>query len=367
MKILHLSTWESGGAGISATRLSHTLNNMGVNSKVIHMSNRLLAYVDAGIGKMTHFTNPIFHSYNYFGQNLSAKIKSFNPDIIHVHWIGAGFVTPESLAKFDLPIVWTLHDLWPLCGAEHLPGSSRFKYGYLNDNRPIGESGLDLDRLVWERKIKAFKGLNLTFVAPSNYVTEQAKNAKIINDHKLIYIPNGVDEKIFHPTKTKNFKKMTILFVANNPSLDLNKGYADFHKAVNLLPAKLRQNIEVKIIGGEVTSESKMSDLYSSATVTVVASKMETLSYVTMESMACGTPVVAYNVGGIPDLIDHKVNGYLAEPGDVKDLARGIELLLSSPELLAEYVKVGRAKISKHFEMKQIAKKYLSLYQELIS
>ena len=87
MRILHLSTWETGGAAIAVTRLSNTLNNLGVTSSVLHMSSRFPAYIDAAIGKLAHFTNPIFHSYNYFGQNLSGKINEFKPDIIHIHWI----------------------------------------------------------------------------------------------------------------------------------------------------------------------------------------------------------------------------------------------------------------------------------------
>ena len=143
MKILHLSTWQTGGAAIAAIRLSDELNRMGVESQTLHMSTKLPAYIDAAIGKLTNTTNPIFHSYNYYGANISQNIADFKPDIIHIHWIGAGFITPESLAKFDLPIVWTLHDLWPLCGAEHLPGTNRFKTGYTKENRPSVESGLD--------------------------------------------------------------------------------------------------------------------------------------------------------------------------------------------------------------------------------
>lgn len=362
MRILHLSTWETGGAAIAATRLSHILNELDETSEVFHMSSRFPAYIDAAIGKLAHFTNPIFHSYNYFGQNISAKIKEFNPDIIHIHWIGAGFVTPESLAKFNLPIVWTLHDLWSLCGAEHLPGSNRLDEGYKISNRPVGESGLDLDRYVWERKNKTFKDLNITFVSPSKYILEQAKKSKLISNHKLICIPNGIDTNIFDPIKSE---RKTILFVAMNPGLDPNKGYADFKQSITYLSKKYLKKYSVKVIGGEIKDERNMAQLYQGAVVTVVSSKMENLPFVIMESMACGTPVVAYNVGGIPDLIDHKVNGYLARPGDTKDLAYGIESILKSPKIAAEYSKSGRAKIIKHFSMGNIAKRYLDLYRQM--
>lgn len=371
MKILHLSTWETGGAAIAATRLSNTLTELGETSEVLHMSSRIPAYIDAAIGKMAHFSNPIFHSYNYFGQNISAKIAEYKPDIIHIHWIGAGFIRPESLSKYHLPIVWTLHDLWPLCGAEHLPavaglpGSGRFTEGYLKNNRPSGETGLDLDRYVWERKLNSFKNLDLTYVAPSRYVHDMAKSAYSLGKHKLVYLPNGVDTQIFTPTPDLT-RRPTILFVAMNPGLDPNKGYPDFCRAVALLPTHLRDSFQIKVIGGEVTKEQEMAKAYGSAVLTVVASKIENLPYVAMESMACGTPVVAYAVGGIPDLIDHELNGYLAIPADVKDLARGIEKLLNDQKLLLEYSRAARVKIIANFDLDQVAKKYLALYQSLI-
>lgn len=365
MRILHLSTWKTGGAAIAASRLSNKLNSLGINSEVLHMSNRLPAYIDAAIGKLTKTANPIFHSYNYFGEDISGKIREFKPDIIHIHWVGAGFITPESLAQFNSPIVWTLHDLWPLCGAEHLPGSNRYIDGYLKNNRPSRDKGLDLDLYVWERKMKVFKNLNISFIAPSKYVFEHAKRSKLIDSHKLLYIPNGLDMEVFNPVRKKISDKKVVLFVANNPLLDLNKGYLDFQKAISLLPTKLQKNLEIKIVRGEVSRDRDMAKIYSSATVTVVPSKMETLSFVTMESMVCGTPVVAYKVGGIPDLIDHNINGYLAKPGDIRDLSAGIEKILSSSALTKKYGEAGREKI-KSFDIKNVARKYRDLYRDLI-
>lgn len=370
MKILHLSTWKTGGAAKAGIRLSHALKGFGVDSRITHMSSRIPAYLDAAIGKLTHTTNPIFHSYNYFGQNIGSEIAKFKPDLLHIHWIGAGFITPESLAKFNLPIVWTLHDLWPLCGAEHLPAeaglpdSTRFQTGYLPSNRPAGESGLDLDRLVWQRKLKAFANLNLTYIAPSLFVKDLALSANSLGANKILYIPNGIDTTIFKPLKQRINHKPIILFVGLNLQLDPNKGYADFLAAVKLLPQKLRNNLEVKVVGGEISSESQMAKLYQQASLTVVPSKLETLSFVTMESMACGTPVVAYQVGGIPDLVDHKLNGYLAKPYDVRDLSRGLEYILTHAKVRAAYSQSARKKILSHFTLSQMAKNYLKIYNK---
>ena len=367
MKILHLSTWETGGAAKATTRLSTALNNLGVDSQILHMSSRLPAYLDAAIAKLTHTVNPIFHSYNYFGEDISKKIAEFKPDILHIHWIGAGFIRPESLAKYGLPIVWTLHDLWPLCGGEHLPSTPRFQAGYFPGSRPTGEWGLDLNRLVWERKLKSFKDLNLTYVAPSRYVREIASSAKSIQGHHLEYIANGLDVEIYKPNKNKHNKdKSIIFFAAMNPQLDPNKGYVDFVKSIALLSPNIRDRVAIKTIGGKITTEIEMARLYQSATVTVVPSRIENLSFVTMESLACGTPVVAYKVGGIPDLVEHGKNGYLAKPYDIKDLSRGIEKIITSPVLQKEYGKYGREKIVKSFNLSTVAKKYLELYESLI-
>jgi glycosyltransferase involved in cell wall biosynthesis len=363
MKVLHLSTWQTGGAAIAATRLSAQLNTIEVDSSILNMSSKFPAYIDAAIGKLTHTVNPIFHSYNYFGEDISKKISEFSPDIIHVHWIGAGFITPESLTKYNLPIVWTLHDLWPLCGAEHLPGSNRFEVGYTKSNRPAGESGIDLDRMVWERKQRAFQKVPLTFVAPSSHLEKLAQKAKIKGGHQIIRIGNGVDTTLFTPDKKK---KKTILFVAMNPDLDPNKGYTDFKQAVNLLPLKTVEQYHIKVVGGEVKDERVMAELYRDSVVTVVPSRMENLPFVVMESLACGTPVVAYNVGGIPDLVEHGRNGYLAKPYDVKDLSKGIEKILASPRNQKEYGQYGRDKIVKSFNLSTVAKRYLELYESLI-
>ncbi|MBP9669842.1 glycosyltransferase [Candidatus Woesebacteria bacterium] len=365
MRILHLSTWKTGGSAIAAKRLSDAINKLGGSSKVVSMSSRIPSYIDAVIGKLTHTSNPIFHSYNYYGENITQKIADFKPDIIHVHWVGAGFVTPEHLANFNLPIVWTLHDLWPLCGAEHLPGSKRFQAGYLKQNRPTGESGLDLNRYLWDRKWKALRDANITYVAPSTYVYNMARRAKSLGNHKLVKIGNGVDISLFKPNAKVASKNPLVLYVAMNPELDPNKGYSDFKQALELLPESLRSKIIIKVIGGEIGSDVLMAKEYARATVTVVPSKIETLSYVAMESLSCGTPVVAYQVGGIPDLVQSNFNGYLAKPSNVKDLSRGIEKMLTSSSIIKQYRKNARQKIISRYNITNIAKEYLNLYRSI--
>lgn len=377
-----MSTWSTGGAALAASRLSSSLEKLGIESQIAHMPTRIPAYIDALIGKLTMPINTIFHSYNYFGVNLESIINSYNPDLVHIHWIGAGFIRPESLANIHLPIVWTLHDLWPLCGGEHLPGSlTRFANGYKKSNRPKGESGLDLDRYVWERKVGVWKDIDITYVAPSIFVQDLSSKSFIFNGYKPRYIPNGLDINIYAPQKSSK-KSKTILVCAPNLLEDSNKGFDLFIQSLSYLNSKIKKEIKVLIVGatmpakdpieamgiqskylGIITDQAQMAQLYNSADVTVVPSRMETLSFVTMESLSCGTPVAAFNVGGLSDLINHQINGYLAKPLNPKDLARGIMKILNKKIV----VKLSdRKRILNKFSIDNVGQQYLELYRELI-
>lgn len=352
MRIIHLSTWDTGGAAIAAGRLSIALNKLGHESQVLHMPTRFYAYLDALIGKFHYHSNPIFHSYNYFGVNLAKIVSQYRPDILHIHWIGAGFVRPESLFGLNVPIVWTLHDLWPLLGAEHLPSTIPSK------------SWPDFNQLLISRKALVYQNQQINFIAPSNYVVQLAKKQKLLGKNSLIHIPNGLDSNIFKPNK--NVANNRILFLANNPHLDLNKGYSDFQKAISILPASIISKFPVNVITGGVKNDQDLAKMYQQAAVTVVPSHLETLSYVAMESLACGNPVVAYNVGGIPDLVKHNVNGYLAKPYDINDLSVGIAKLLNSPKLAKNWGDAGRSHVVNNFEIGQVAKEHLNFYTSVL-
>lgn len=359
MKILHLSTWKTGGAAVSATRLSSALSDLGHDSRVVHMPSRFYAYLDAVIGKLHNPTSPIFHSYNYFGVNLKKIIKKYQPDILHIHWIGAGFIRPESLVGLSIPIVWTLHDLWPLLGAEHLPCQQAGV-----PSTGIHQSLFNFSQLLISRKAAVYQKQIINFIAPSNYVFIQAKKQKILGVNTLTYIPNGINLNTFKPNNNLP-NKNTILFLANNPHLDINKGYLDFQQAIATLPANLTRKYQVKVVPGGITKDQDLAELYQQAAVVVVPSHLETLSYVAMEALACGTPVVAYNVGGIPDLVKHRVNGYLAKPYDIKDLANGIIEILDKPMLAHKWGVAGRSHIQANFDIKKVANKHLAYYTQI--
>lgn len=385
MKILHFSTWATGGAAKAAIRLSDALVELGHESKVVQMSSKIPAYIDAVIGKLTNDNNPIFHSYNFYPDNFAKIIKMESPDIIHIHWIGAGFVRPESLSSCKIPIVWTLHDLWPLLGAEHLPlNGIRMQDGYLADNRPKEEQGLDLNRLVWERKQKLLTNTQVQFISPSESNYDLAKKAKLMNNQAHVRIPNFVDQNIYKPSSSQ-FDPFTIFCPAMNMGVDRNKGIDLLFAAINMLDPKLLSKIKVVLAGidripegistkgikveclGTISNEIKMASLYQKSNVVVVPSRMENLPYAILESLSCGTPVVAFNVGGIPELVIHNQTGYLAKPYDTSDLVRGITKILSSSKLRSEMSTCALSHVKQNFSKDKIVREHLALYKSLLN
>jgi glycosyltransferase involved in cell wall biosynthesis len=284
--------------------------------------------------------------------------------------------------------------MWAFCGAEHYVGECRrYIDGYDSNNRPTGESGFDINRWVWNRKKKVWKNLkNITIVTPSRWLAECAKTSVLFKGYRVEVIPNGIDTDIFKPMdkelarKKLNlpFDKKLILFGAMNAMSDLRKGFKYLEEALKNIKFEKKKDIEIVVFGsansgdnnellfpahylGNINDDKVLSMVYSAADVMVIPSIEDNLPNIIMESISCGTPCVGFNLGGIPDMIDHKVNGYLAKPLDSVDLAKGIEWILEDDARLLELSKNARIKVLEIFDMDIVARKYLSLYREIIN
>jgi glycosyltransferase involved in cell wall biosynthesis len=170
-----------------------------------------------------------------------------------------------------------------------------------------------------------------------------------------------------------------------NATSDLNKGFKFLSAALHQMASTgWKDKLELLIVGqsapttpvdvgipirflGVIKDEAVMRQIYSSADVTVLSSLQENLPNSIMESMACGTPVVAFNIGGIPQLVDHNLNGYLAPPFDTSDLARGITTLISNSDTRTRWSQMARQKIATTFDSRIITNSYKSLYEDVLS
>jgi glycosyltransferase involved in cell wall biosynthesis len=245
----------------------------------------------------------------------------------------------------------------------------------------------DISRRIWKHKQKYWTPDLFTIVAPSQWLADCVKSSSLLQNFKAEVIPNPIDTKIFQPIDKEIARKILhlpqnkrlILFGAGD-ILDLNKG-------LDLLLAALHQfdeteGIELVVFGagkthrlsapvllhseGVIRDERFLALLYNAADVVVVPSRQENLNNTVMEALSCGTPCVAFNIGGMSDMIDHQQNGYLAEPFANEDLANGIRWVLHEADipLVSHY---AREKVQTHFSMDVVAKQYIELYQRVLS
>jgi glycosyltransferase involved in cell wall biosynthesis len=414
LKILTLNSHDSsGGAARAAYNLYRGLQNLGLDSRMLvstkasedygvigpntklkKMRSLFSPYIDDLPKKYFSSLNENLHSPAWYSNIKADAINKINPDIFHLHWVQGGYLSVKTISKLNKPIVWTLHDMWPFSGAEHYSnGSFRFKEGYNINNRPEGESGFDLNRWVWKRKKKAWSKIrNLTVVAPSNWMAECARESILFKDRRVEVIHVGLDHTLYRPRDKDTVRrilgmpldKKIILIGAMNFLKDKRKGGHLIKRAFeNLVNQGLHDNAIVYILGtsvpkieenfgfetyyyGSGRDDLSLALLYSAVDVFVAPSIEENFSATVFESLSCGTPVVAFNIGGMPDMIMHNKNGYLAEPFDTDDLANGIQWVLNDSQW-EELSKNAREYIKRECTLEIQAKRYKKIYEEIIN
>ena len=414
MKVLIINTSDAkGGAARAAYRLHQGLQGIGVDSNMLvqmrQTDNRKVFGTSAASGlsqakvglRLTLDNLPLKRYKNYGGATLSpqwipdriaAQVRHINPDIINLHWANAGFMQIETLAKLNKPIVWTLHDMWAFTGGCHYSQDCDRYTTICGACEQLGsQKEQDLSRWIWNRKVKAYKDLNLTIVTPSHWLGKCAESSRLFRDTRVECIPNGLDTDVYRPIN-KHFarealrlpqNKSLILFGSLKATSNKRKGFHLLQAAIQSLSSStFDESTELVVFGssepddppqfgfkthylGNFSDDLSLALIYSAADVFVLPSLQENLANTMLESLACGTPCVAFDIGGMPDMIEHKKNGYLAQPFDIHDLAKGIAHILgifsanSSPHC--------RNKVEKDFTQEVQARHYLSLFQEIRS
>ena len=415
MKIMHLNTSDRlGGAARAANRLHQGLKNLGISSILLVQSKTsdnddiLLSgsRLSKGLGLKglrPHLDNLPVELYRkrrktdwdtgWLPGDTIKQIKKHNPDIIHLHWICSGFVPIQELARFNKPIVWTLHDSWPFTGGCHVPFECR-RYEFTCGRCPQLKSRTihDLSSWILARKKRYWKKLKMVIVAPSSWLGNCAKNSAVFKTKPLWIIPNGLDPTLYRPIRADICReilkipkdKAIILFGAVKASEDSNKGLAILINALKylvrkgwkdkicLLIAGTESNHIVQDLGIETTCYGFLQDelslvlLYCAADIFVLPSILENLPTMVMESMACGTPTIGFRSGGTIDLIEHGQNGYLAKPNECEDLANGMIFLLSDEDRRKQMALNARKKIIDNFDRNHVARRYFDVYKQLL-
>jgi glycosyltransferase involved in cell wall biosynthesis len=330
---------------------------------------------------------------SFLPDRLAAQVAGMAPDIIHLHWV-ARMMRLETLQRFSVPIVWTMHDSWAFTGGCYLPGECT-RYRESCGSCPVlgSEREGDLSRRIWMRKQKAWRDLDLTIIAPSRGMAACARSSALFRNARIEVIPNGLEVQRFKPVDQRTARAMLslpqdrklVLFGAKSATNDRNKG---FHLLVQSLQelssgSQRHASIELLVFGssqpdpppdlgfkahylGWQHDDAALALLYAAADVFVLPSLQESLGYTAMEAMACGTPCVAFNQGGVPDLIDHEHNGYLAHPYEPADLARGIAWVLEDEDRWKSLSALARHKVEREFAVEKVAERHITLYKEIL-
>jgi glycosyltransferase involved in cell wall biosynthesis len=411
MKVLHLNGADiEGGAARAATRLLQGLTEVGVDAR-LHVQRKYgtATQVDGPrslLEKAMNAARPTLEqllfgttsgkvngpfSAAFLPDGLLAKVDGTAPDIVHLHWV-ARMMRLETLQRFNVPIVWTMHDSWAFTGGCYLPGNCT-RYRESCGKCPVLKSTRedDLSNRIWRRKQKAWERLDLTIIAPSHWMAACARASSLFRNSRIEVIPNGLDLNRFKPSDQRRARdilslpqdKKLILSGAKGATSDRNKGFHLLSEALRELADSTHNNsTELLIFGstepgsspnlgfkthylGWQNDEVGLARLYAAADVFVLPSLQENLPFTVMEAMACGTPCVAFNQGGVPDLIDHQQNGYLATLYEPADLARGIAWVLDDNERLNELAGRAREKIIGTFALEMIAGRHLELYLKI--
>lgn len=417
MKILHINTTDNkGGAAVAVRRIHCQLKLNGINTKVLvqgkfssfddvfstHTSEKLSSILAKAKGFAERKCLDIVHSNRYKGAdffsqiipiNIQRHIAYYNPDIVHLHWISAGFLSVESIKSIKKPIVWTLHDMWPFTGGCHYSaGCTRFqtKCGHcpqLNSNFQY-----DISHWTWGRKRKSWNTSQIVAVSPSKWLAEEALKSSLFQSREIHTIPNGLDLSIYKNQNSDaaknrlgfNLNKYTILMFSSGVGNNLRKGTHLLEPIIlKLFNHLVHEDIEIVVIGNNVLSkdisdlvtvhnleyvstEKDMAVVYCASSVFILPTLEDNFPNTVAESMSCGTPCVSFNVGGLSDMITHTIDGYLAAPSDLDDFAYGIFTILQSKERYLNFRRASRQKAELLFNVQDQATRYIKLYESIL-
>lgn len=409
MNIWHLSESDLlGGAARAAYRIHRALRAAGVDSrmqvmrarsgdptvrgattkleKLVHLGRSEL---EAAAMRLMRTANPVQHSSAILPSRWPARIARSDAALVHLHWMGSAMLSVADIARVRRPIVWTLHDMWAFCGAEHYATDDRWQTGYTAGNRPAGEAGPNLNRWTWSRKRRHWTR-PIQIVTPSRWLADCVRQSALMGDWPVEVIPNALDTEVWSPIEPPAARHLLglpptgplLLFGAYDGAVDPRKGFDLLAEALARLRGQL-PDLRLMVIGqaepenapdlgfpvhycGRLSDDLSLRVIYSAADAMLVPSRQEAFGQTASEAHACGTPVVAFDIGGLPDIVEHQRTGYLARAFEVDDLANGILWVLANAERAA-LRQQARQRAVERFAYPVVAEQYRRLYEQVLA
>ncbi len=408
MKVLALSTADdNGGAAVAARRLHEGMRAQGADCELWVQRRRTLG---AGIhgasgwwheqcaqGRLLLDQLPVLaslrHRTTQFSPawvpgRLAQRVAAQQPALVHLHWINKGWLRIEDIGRWRAPTVWTLHDMWAFTGGCHYDeGCGRWKSECGACPQLRSRRAHDVATWVQGRKRAVYRARPPHVVSPSRWLANCARDSAALAGCEVSVIPNGIDLALYRPRERVRCRARfgippeapLLAFGAMNATADRRKGYVHLVAALGRL-SRLRPDLQLLVYGaspaagalsdlpvhgiGHIDDEQTMVDVLNAADVFVAPSEQDNLPNTVVEALACGCPVVAFDIGGMPDLVEPGRNGFLAPPFDTVALAEGIDAALRGGEALRAG---ARAHAESHYDLRKVTQRYLALYRELLA
>ncbi len=395
----------SGGAARAAYRIHHALQRAEVNSTMYvnkavagdwtvagpeSAGTKAMNIVRGRMGSLLRRTlrtdNPIIHSPSVLPSGWPRRLNASDADVIHMHWVNGEMLSIKDIGRIRKPVVWTLHDMWAFSGAEHYTEDERWRVGYRRGNRPAHESGLDLNRWTWKRKCKYWQW-PMRIVTPSRWLADCARESALMGDWPVSVVHNVIDTAQWQPVEPSLARELLglpqdvplLLFGAMGGARDPRKGFDLLLEAVEHLRGEV-DGLELVVFGqlppreppdlgfpihytGHLHDDVSLRLLYSGADLLAIPSRQDNLPNTGVESLACGTPVIAFDTCGLPDIVSHKHNGYLAEAFDSVDFAQGVRWVLEQRDN-GGLRKAARDYAVDRFSPEVVVPQYLEVYRQ---
>lgn len=404
MKVLHINQSDlTGGAAIAGYRLHQSLLDRRVDSRLLVGKARTNSDRVATVPRKQRWEDGLFRFTHRLGLNHLNFIGSFDlpqhdfyqqADILNFHNLHTGYFNYLAIPSLttNKPAIFTLHDMWSFTGhCAYSYDCDRWKQGCGKCPYPDTYPGVARDRTSWEWKLKdwVYNRSNLVVVTLSQWLTERVRQSMLAR-FSIYHIPNGIDTQAYQPLDSELCRQLLgipqdkkVLMFGADSLQDRRKGGDLLSAALQNLPAALKKETVLLTFGnggeqiestvgistlnlGYVSSDRLKSIAYSAADLFVFPTRADNLPLVLQESMACGTPMVSFDVGGVSDLVRQGITGYLATAEDAVDFADGVAQLLSEPELRQQMSRNCRAIALKEYPLELQAQRYIELYQKAL-
>lgn len=400
MRVLILNTSaSSGGAAIAARRLCEALNRHGVLAGVVVRRRWSVAFLWERL--LIWWANR-FRREGLWAVDIACagrrvtQLPAFREaDVVHLHWVNQGMLSLAELGRIlrsGKPVVWTMHDMWPCTAVcHHARECDRFQT-HCHDCPQLAVPGAhDLSWQVFRKKLGTYVLGRITFVGCSRWITGRARTSSLLAGMEVLSIPNTYPADLFQPADPRAARRCLHLPVQGRLLLFACQKVTSPRKGLSLLLEALQRprlrpwqgRLSLVVVGqmseevaahvpfpvhalGYVSGDAAMATLYQAVDLFVTPSLEENLPNTLMEALACGTPCVGFDIGGVPEMIDHKVCGYVARYADPDDLAEGIAYSLDNARH-AELAAAAAEKALKAWNEEVVARRYTELYQRLLT